>query len=249
MEVINIRNIKKGKIFNYGSFSFTYKVNVGGIDYIYKEYIDPINPIVKDTIISLSEKGFSNEFLTPKYLVETKNGQNIIGYLTMYHKNLVEIDEVYDYYDRVKLLKDVRNNIEKWHKESKRIHGDINLGNILVDEDKMKSYLIDFDTSLKYSVNFEKLLKKYNVDDYPFSSFAYDYLSFYPFNEELDIYLFNLNTMLLLTDNGYLEFICDIINNDFYNLNNKNVKRLCKKFLFEDTKKSYGKEYIIDYIN
>ena len=247
MEVINISEIKKGKIFNYGSFSYTYKVNVGGIDYIYKEYIDPINPIVKKIVSDLTEKEYNECFLTPKYLIETRNGQNILGYLSNYNKNLIELDDCFNYDLKIKLLKEARIILDKWHKESKRIHGDINLGNMLFDIGENKAYLIDFDTSLKIGIKNYKKMLDYN---FPFSDYIYEYLAYYPLNEDIDSYLFNLTTLMTLSNDNYIGIMNKIRFDklDFIN-ENKDIKRLSKKLLFNDTKNSFGNEYIIDYLS
>ena len=247
MEIINIKDIKKERMFNYGSFSFVFKVMLNNKVFAFKEYIEPLDPIVKNILIDLSEKEFSENFLTPKYLVETKNGQNILGYITDYNKKLIEISDVFSFDKKVELLKETKKILEKWHNESKRIHGDISPSNILVDEDNNKPYLIDFDTALKINTkNYKSILDS----NFPFSDRIYEYLAYYPFNEEIDIFLFNLTTLYILLNDNYIDLIYNIrFEKSDLIKNNKDVKRLSKKFFFEDTKKSYGKEYIIDYIN
>ena len=247
MKVINVSEIQDKKFFNYGYFSNVYKVSIDGVDYAYKEYKNIINPIVISIISELTDEEYSDNYLTPKYLIESKNNKKIIGYLSEYNSDLIELDDIYDYDKRIELLKSVKKIIEYWHKESKRIHGDINLSNILVDEKSNNSYLLDFDTSLRINTRFNK---NYDIDDFPFSDYVYEYLAYYPFNEEIDVFMFNLTTIMFLSKLEFLDLMksiryskLDIMNN------NKDVKRLCKKMLFNNTKKSFGKEYIIDYIN
>ena len=244
MKVINVSEIKEKDYFNYGYFSNVYKVKIGDKYFAYKEYIHPINPIVKNTLCELTDEEYTNQFLTPKYLIESKNGRKIIGYLSNHDENLTELNNYYDFNRKIEILKNVKNLIEKWHKESKRIHGDINMGNILVN-DSNKPYLLDFDTALRINSNFNE---RYDIDDFPFSDYVYEYLSYYPFNEEIDIFMFDLTTLLFLSNEDYIDMTIKLKSNklDFVN-KNKDIKRLSKRILFEDTRKSYGKECIIDY--
>ena len=245
MNIINISEIKDKKFFNFGAYSNVYIVSINGKNYVYKEYKEVINPIVKNIIAELTDEEYSDSFLTPIYLVESLNHKKILGCLSKYDKCLTEIDNVCDYPKRIELLKNAKMVLEKWHNESKRIHGDINIGNILVDEKNTKPYLIDFDTSLKLNTKFNK---NYDIDDFPFSDYIYEYLAYYPFDEGIDTFLFNLTTLQLLVDPDYLS-LTKKIRFDKLGIENKDVKRLSKQLLFYDTKKSFDKDYIIDYID
>ena len=248
MEVINIRDIKKGDYFNFGAFSNVYKVEIDGKMYAYKEYKKSINLIVKNIVSELTEEDYSGCFLTPKYLIESSSGQNILGYLSEYDNNLKDIDDIFDKSKKIRLLKNAKEILIRWHNESKRIHGDINSSNMLFDEEKEKSYFLDFDTSLKINTKFNK---NYDIDDFPFSDYVYEYLAYYPFNEEIDTYMFNLTTLLILSNKSSFLDLMEVIRFEKLDIikENKDVKRLSKKLLFIDTKKSFGKDYIIDYIN
>lgn len=141
---------------------------------------------------------------------------------------------------QIRYLKIAKHLVVNLHNEFKYIHGDISASNIIVD-DNVKVYLCDFDTAIKFGQE---------PSDYTwYSDNLLKYFYYYKFDERVDIYKFNLMTIAVLL-NKYEHEVFSLIEQDKLGDlgENKNVKRLAKELLLQDTRKPYSGEFIIDYL-
>lgn len=243
MKIVSEKDIVVKDFISSGSLSKVYEADFDGKTYAYKLYTIPIGGMLS-YLSEFTEEDFGIEYFLPRFLVESSSRMFFKGYLTEYDCVLKELDEIEGRKKKIALLKNGKIVLKRLHLRHKRIHGDIHGSNMLFDEDKLNAALIDFDTMVKIgeNINFENMR--------PFSSIALNYLAYNSLNPKLDIYLFNLATLSLLS--GILEedVLERIAKNDFELLfYNKDVNRLSKELLLNNTRKPYSGEYIIDYID
>jgi len=243
MYIVNVRDLMKLKNLGSGGYGNVYLVKLDNEEYAYKCFKNSFaNPNVINRLCDYTEYNWKEEFITPLYMVENGAG-TIIGYLTKYDENLLEIEDCFTRKERIKLLKSSRNLITKLHDEYKYIHGDAHVGNILCHNSLFQSYLLDFDLSIKNGK------EPSNYDGY--KEVLQDYLEYYPFDKNVDVYLFNLSCLHILSKKTYADdyFLLDDIEEDKIIIPemNEEIRKLSKELLLQNTKKPYSGEFIIDY--
>lgn len=243
MKVISEKDlIVEPIIIGKGNFSEVRKVIFDNKEYCFKFFTRGYSKDIIDNICSLTDTRFKEQYLTPLYMVET-SFDGIIGYLTNYNNKLENIKNVTSRNEKILLLKNTKTIIEELHSQYKIIHGDIVKDNLLFDIEKKKSFLLDFDGSLKIGT-VPKSTDSFRI-------FVKDYINYYSHNIGLDIYTFNVTTLLILS-NMYqsVDVLFDDIKYGDFHLQeeNKEIKRLTKELLLEDTHKPFSNEYIIDYL-
>lgn len=245
MKTVNYNEIEDLGFLNKGSYSFVTLVKFCGKVYCYKHLYSFTDPTTIDRIVEFTDMDFPSHFLIPRYIV--KNKDKIEGYLTEYNETLEEIEDCFTKREQIKLLKSARKLTDILHKELRYIHGDLHYGNMLFDRSNFDSYIFDFDFSFKIGdsptiiKDFKQVLK--------------DYLKYYPYDEKVDSYLFNISTLHILNrdkDKNSMDdydLLC-MIEQERYDIpeTNDDVKRLSKELLLQDTRKPYSGEYIIDYL-
>ena len=206
--------------------------------YCYRVYKDSfLDKSFIKRIGNLTEEEFSEEYLKPMYLVDKNRGN-----LSRYAENTQDLGFICDKNKLLRYLKISKVLLLNLHKEYKYIHGDISCSNILVNDDEVKTYICDFDTAIK--------IGQEPCDYTWFSDNLLSYLYYYKFDEKIDIYKFNLMTIAVLF-NKYEHEVFNLIEQNKLGEfgEDKNVKRLAKELLLNDTRKSYSGEFIIDYID
>ena len=245
MRIINAKDLEIIKKINYGNFSDIFLVSYCGKKYCYKHFTSFYEDILTiDRLGEFTEEKMDKHFITPLYMVENSSGFRIVGYLTHYDKNLVDIEDCYDRKEQIILLKSIKEKIEILHNDIGIIHGDIHLSNVLCDKEKLDIYLIDFDLSMPIGE------RPYSKLDY--SSAAIKFWDKFGFTEDIDKYVFNYATFELLANiDESFSVSYNLLKEGNYNIpeTNSDVKRLCKELLLDDFKKGYSGEYIIDYID
>ena len=113
-------------------------------------------------------------------------------------------------------------------------------GNILFDDELEKAYLIDFDSCLEINQTLGSTIS--------FSKETIEYLKHNKLDYRLDIYNFNLATLMSLSNKNVVE-ILEKINEGTSLLieENKDIKRLSRELILDD-RKTYSGEYIVDYL-
>lgn len=242
MNVIKENQINCIRQFNFGAFSYVYQVELNGIEYAYKKYNDFFSSSFLNAIVPLMEEKLPEEFLIPKFIVESTKGTNR-GYLSLFKDNLQELDEVYEKNIKIKCLKNARDLLEELHKTYKIVHGDIHGGNVQFDVANLKPYFLDFDMSFHIG---EELTNKKERD---FSDNAYFYLKYGKLDYNLDVYMFNLMTLSLMSGMYSESEILELLQDGSLDMRDMNadVKRLSKELVWDNSKKEYSGEYIIDY--
>ncbi|MBQ8902406.1 MAG: hypothetical protein IJY87_05045 [Bacilli bacterium] len=229
------------KPFNYGSFGNVYKTEIEGKTYCYKEFKKEFPSDIIRNISSFTDEEYSEEFLTPLYMVHTFGKASFSGYLTNYFENLIEIEDVYERAKKILLLKKAKLTIMKFHKCYGRIHGDLNGSNMLFGENDL-AYLLDFDSSLRISQPVGSTRS--------FSMLVEDYLKLYPLDYSVDAYSFNLNTLAILGKSDPFN-VLDAIRKGTFRISEENImtRKLSRELLLENPRKPYSGQYIIDYID
>ena len=243
MKILSVNELEVIKFLNTGTYSLVSLVKFDNKIYCYKFFRYPYsdNNII-DRIAKLTDINFPEKFLVPLYMV--KDGFGISGYLSNYNENLLEINDCFMRDEQIKLLKSARNLSSFLHDELKYIHGDLHYGNLLCNKDNLSTYFLDFDFSMKIG-DVPNI-----IDDY--SELVQYYLQYYPFDKNVDIFLFNLSTLhILKNEYAWDDDLLYAIFNDSYEIPemNNDVKRLSKELLLRDISKPYSGEYIIDYID
>lgn len=240
MEVINIKELTIGKYIGRGNWNIVNKCTFDNQEFCIKFLNTSYPKEIINNIASLTDIDFEKEYFTPLYVIENNSG-HIIGYLMDYNKNLEKL-KFESRENAIVMLKNARSIIDKLHNKYKRFHGDVVVGNMLFDKKNKNAFLIDFDVSFKFG-------EELNDTKY-YRLFINDYLQYYKQDKNLDIYAFNITTLMYLFnyDRSY-SLLNDISDNKISSLeSNKDVKKLSKELLLNDTKKNYSGEYIIDYI-
>lgn len=238
MKSINKSELKIIRQFNYGSFSHVFEVIFDGKLYCYKQFKREYPNDILQNICEMTEESYSSEFVIP-LLIVFDNGK-IVGYLSNLI-NAVELDDIYDMKKKKLLLRQAKLTLQKLHKEYERIHGDINHANIIYDENAMKPYIIDFDSSLKFG---QEIKSTFSFPDY-----LLDYLQYFPFDYFADIYEFNLQTLVLLARKNHKDLLKDI-SEGIYPFEEEfgMARKLCKELTLCNTRRKISGEFIIDYL-
>lgn len=242
MKVIPREVISVKEPFKIGNFGNIYKTEVNKEKYCYKEFkVNYPRDIIKN-LADLTNECFSEEYLTPKYMVVDLDENNFNGYLTKDNGSLCAIKKDLEVDKQILLLKKAQLITLKLHSQFGRIHGDLNDENILFSEDNYEPFLLDFDSSLRFGQPVGSLVS--------FSKPIKDYLKYYSVDYKIDAYSFNLTTLAVLIGCDWMDVLSRISNDD-YNFPNENVmtRKLAKEMLLRDTKKPYSGEYIINYID
>ena len=242
MEVISEEALEiKGDSIGLGAFSIVREAKIGDKIYAYKRFHHGIPNHMISHLAELTERTFDEEFLTPIFLVQSSNLKGYTGYLTLYDNFLKEPIKIGDYEHMIEFISKAKETLLKLHHKYKIIHGDIHGGNMLFNPHDYRAYFIDFDNMLESENNF----KGYRA----FSNEAGYYLQYHKRDYNLDIYMFNLTTLALLTDYGNRD-VLRLIEEDNLSISSENekVKVLSKELLLTNTKKNYSGEFIIDYL-
>lgn len=227
--------------FKSGRFSNFYMADLEGKQYVYREFKDKIPQDIIRNIANLTDERYSEEYLTPLFLVHNFSKNAFDGYLTEPNDRLITLDEIEDYERKKEVLREAKSIITKLHKYYGRVHGDVNISSILFDTDSEKVFLQNFDNSIKIGQSLES--QKF------FSEYIKNYLKYNPLDYSVDIYSFNLNTLAILSGLTPHEVIKGLLYGQF-NLPEENimVRKLSKELLLDGTKKKYSGKFIIDYI-
>ena len=227
------------KQFNYGSFSHVFEAYYNGMLFCYKQFRRDYPEDILKNICEMTEECYSCEFAPPLLMVF--ENAKIVGYLCDLKKNTIEIDEIFDIKKKKLLLQKAKIVLTKFHREYKRIHGDINHANFIFDEELMQPYLIDFDSSLKFG---QEVGSKVS-----FPGYLIDYLQYYPFDYLADVYEFNLLTLIILARKNH-KVLLEEIKDGIYPVGEslKDVRRLCRELVLDDSRKQISGEFIIDYL-
>jgi len=229
------------KPFNYGSFSSVYKIEYNSKTYCFKQITWAYSKDIWDNISSMTDEIFSPEFLTPLYMVQSKDTHCFDGYLTEFDERLKDIQDIYDRDRKILMLKKARLAILKLHEENNRIHGDLSSSNMLFNNDLEKAFLIDFDSSLKINQQV-----KNNIS---FSRPVKEYLKYHPLDFNVDAYSFNLNTLAILGKIDPEIMLLKIADDNFFiPEDNPMIRKLSRELLLGNTRNAYSGEYIIDYV-
>ena len=239
MNTILLSSFEINKLKIRSNFSCIYEITLNNKKYIYKEFTQLYPQDMMSNIIRLTNMNFDKHYLVPLTMV-LDNRNNIIGYLMNYNEKLQSKPNEEN---KIILLKHMKTLIEQLHKKYKIIHCDLALNNMLFDNENKESYIIDFDTNIKIG----KIIKKYNY----IRIIVEDYIKKYGINYGLDIYTFNITTLMCLNCyNSSKMLLSDIRYNDLDIMNkNKDIKKLSKELLLDSIDKRYSNEYIIDYID
>jgi len=231
----DLKNVIETK--EYGKSAKIFTADYNNHKYCYRLFKDSVyEKWIIDNMGELTEEEFSEEYLTPKYIVDKNKGT-----LSEFAENAYDLGYISARNKQIRYLQIGKILLENLHKVHKYIHGDISAANILVNDDEVKTYFCDFDTAIKIGRE-PKNFWNFSVDLYP-------YFKYYKFDEKVDIYKFNLMTLAVLLDKYESEVFSLIENNKLDDLEeNKNVKKIAKELLLQDTRKPYSGEFIIDYI-
>ena len=161
--------------FSSGNFSSIHLIKYNGELYCFKEFEQIYPEDILNNIENLTYMNFDKFYLAPKYLI-TKNGK-IIGYLSHFKKNTHHINfNTLSSDKKIIVLKNAKNTILKLHNKYQLIHGDLNISNILYDNN-YNTYLLDFDSALKFNQPPNSLLSFSGVVTYYMNYFNYDYIT------------------------------------------------------------------------
>lgn len=239
MKSINKNELILVKQFNYGSFSHVFEAYYNGKLYCYKQFRRDYPDDILNNICDMTEEEYDVEFAPP--LIIVYDNEKIIGYLSDLKKETKELDEVFDLKKRKILLMKAKLVLQKLHTKYNRVHGDINHANFIYDEKKMQAYLIDFDSSLKFGQEVGSTIS--------FPSYLMEYLKYYPFDYLVDIYEFNLQTLVLLARKNHQDILKGIKEGN-YPISEKfpEARKLCRELTLTETNKKISGEFIVDYL-
>lgn len=239
MKVIDKNELKIIKQFSCGTFSHIFEVYYQGNKYCYKQFRKDYPDDIVKNICKLTEEEFDKDFITPLMMVLDKG--KIVGYISYLKENALESEEVFNMKNQKYLLMKSKLLIQRLHFEYNRIHCDINYANVLYDEKNKGVFLIDFDSSLKIGQPFQSKTC--------FPNYLIEYLKYYQLDKLVDIYEFNLLTLILLARKNQ-KIILNEIGEDIFpkEIKSEKAKKLCKELTLRDTRKKLSGEFIIDYI-
>lgn len=171
-------------------------------------YTPSLNDIKKFEIYT-NVQGTENGLYLPEYLVDQNNFNS---YLTsIYNGNNFRylLEKPID--TKIFFLRKAKDLILKTNNDYDIIHSDIHFGNLMYNDDKKTVALVDFDASKYEDLVCEKCY---------LSKFASQYITYNNYDENLDIYLFNLLTLGLLfnqnMEHSYIDLNCRRFHNYFY---------------------------------
>lgn len=201
------------EILYYGTYGNILKVKYNNQIYVQKVFaFDMYNPSLSD--IKKFEKYSSinsqkNGIYLPEYLVDQNNFNS---YLTsIYNGNNFRylLEKPID--TKIFFLRKAKDLILKTNNRYGIIHSDIHFGNLMYNDDKKTVALVDFDASKYEDLECEKCY---------LSKHAKRYITYNNYDENLDIYLFNLLTLGLLfnqnMEHSYIDLNCRRFHNYFY---------------------------------
>lgn len=228
MNVVNPNVLKNVKFTGEsGGFARIFKADLNKKRYCYRLFKEMYDLDIIDNIAYMTDVDFSEEFLTPLYLVGKEDKFLFTGCLSNW-ANASDIGFVCDKKYLIRYLKMARDLVNRLHNDYHYIHGDLSEANIIVNTDEDKVYLCDFDSALR----FDQDITNTNY----FSNDVCSYLKYHKFDKLVDVFCFNLMTYQLLFKSK----------EDISNMN-KDVKRRSKELLYTENKISG--EFIIDYID
>lgn len=241
MKVVSPNVLKKVNFTGeYGGFANIFTADLDKKTYCYKLFREMYDLDIIDNLAYMTDIEFSDEFLTPLYLVGKESKFLFTGCLSNW-VDAIDLGFVCDKKYLIRYLKMGRDIVQKLHNEYQYIHGDISEANIIVNTDEDKVYLCDFDSALRFNQDV--------VNTNYFSYEVYDYLKYHKFDKMVDVFCYNLLTLKLLLkleDNTFVfEKIIDG-SDEVLNLNS-DVKRLSKELIYDENKISG--EFIVDYID
>ena len=240
MNIVSKQDLKYQNLVEHGTFSDIYSVLQSGSEFYYKEFREEYPLDIIKNIAMFTDENYSEEFLTPRYMVRDSETNAFSGYLTNPKKSLYQISEIKNLEEQKILLMQAKSSILKLRYYYGIIHGDLNKKNILIDELNVAN-ILDFDTALRFGqpVGSDSL----------FPSIIKDYLKYNPFDERIDTYGFNLTTLATILNCDWKEVLSKIYNDD-YSIPGETImcRKLAKELLLTDSKKKYSGEFIIDYI-
>jgi len=241
VDINSLKNIEKTK--ESGNYARLFTAELDKKLYAYLVFKDlQYDNWMIENIGELTEENFSEEFLSPLYLVGKSYKYRFNGILCNYKKEASDLGFIKGHAKLLKYLRKSKEVLLKLHNEFKYIHGDVSASNLLVDKDEDKVYMCDMVTAIKVG----KTPKSY----WYLSMDLDNYLRYYGFNKGMDIYKFNLMTLAVLTDK-YEQEVFELLENDKIDFleGNKEAKRLSKELLLENARKPYSGEFIIDYLD
>ncbi len=243
-------SIKKyHEIGNGSNASVYYADYFDGGSVAYKEFYDnEYVKMIKDNIINLSSKGYDSDILIPDtFIYKMPNDDTFKGYITDLYtgKTITDMYQL-SYEDKIRLLKEARKLVEKFHNKYNSIHCDITPWNFIIPDYCNNMKLIDFDTTIDLNnKNMNKILYWNNFLEY-FKNNGID--------KDIDIFMFNMLTYSLINNNSC--FHSDNFYNSLYNMikrqygiiESNKAREIIDTYKDFDKPKSIKKEYIIDYL-
>lgn len=226
-----------------GSNAYVYYADYfGGRTVAYKEFCDSeYVKLIKDNLMNLTEKGYDNDILIPDTFIYKMPKDDLFkGYITELFIGKTITDKYnMNYEDKIKILKEARKLVEKFHDKYNSIHCDITPWNfILPSSEHMK--LIDFDTTID--------LNNKNMNENLYWDGLLEYFKNNGVDKDADIFMFNMLTYSLINDKDFYGSLSNMIKNDYGYIESSKARKIIDTYKDFDKPKSIKKEYIIDYL-
>lgn len=243
-------SIKKYREIGDGSNAYVYYADYfEGRSVAYKEFCDSeYVKAIKDNILKLSEKEYDKDILIPDtFIYKMPQDELFKGYITdlCMGKTIIDMYSL-SYENKIKVLKEIRTLVEKFHDKYNSIHCDITPWNFIIPDYGSDIKLIDFDTTID--------LSNKNVNESLYWDKLLEYFKNNGIDKDVDIFMFNMLTYSFLNDSEFF------IGDDFYNSLSKMIRKeygciesnqargIIDTYKDFDKPKSIKKEYIIDYL-
>lgn len=219
----------------YGTFADIYTVDINGKTFCYKKFLDSIDNDFASRLEKSTQMDVCDNLVFPKLLVDDYGYKGYVtDYFPYYNINLLKYANIDD---KITILKNVKNLIEKMHKDYKIIHGDLHSGNIMFDSKSKDCVIIDFDACSFNDISIDRN----HTNEYVQSYMYYNGVDF-----SMDIFMFNLNTFAIMNNAGNIsDAFNDIFLEKYGVFNNECGIDVCNKAY----KLQRTENYLIDYIN
>ncbi len=219
----------------FGSYGKIKRCTFDGKNYVLKVFDNSNYLNGKRRKLSLLSKVDVQGLYVPELWVKKNNHTNM--YLSEFYdgKDVIFLDQEH-HNVRIKYLKDIKKEILLMH-EHGIIHADLISSNIMYSNGTVA--IIDFD-NCSY--------KKYRTDTRYVNDYSMDFIETYGIVPELDIFMFNLLTYLIINEESdYYMVRNNIWLKKYGKFNNKDGIKICNSMLLGD--KNPNKDFLIDIID